>query len=387
MVTATYEHIVIILLVGIIFVGTVVALPAINHSTFQSIDQQQLKNTAINVLNSILLGGGSPTNWGATIPTTVEEFGLAKSSPFSKYVLDSDKVQRINQENPWHLTREEVQDLLKLQGYKFNFTLYRPFKTIPLLSIDRDNNKIDFGVTVMRSQDGAPIPNAEVSVTIFMSSLSEDSTSNYGPYTTDSTGRCFDYMTIGPGVLSVIAIMEITVGGMSTIVVKQDSYVNLNEFIRIDTAGDIIRLSLRTEEMEEETGIPPAERDITNIWAIKSDDRIEISDNIEKITWGKGYEYVEILCEGLSELDATALVIRLEVVIPSSSPIEDLPPSIRGRTFPVYICGALNYDATDEIFSFGFDTPTETAVAQVRRFVVISDMTYIAELGLWKDIL
>ena len=80
MVTATYEHIVIILLVGVIFVGTVVALPAINQPTFQAIDQQQLKNTALNVLNSMLLGVGSPANWGSDPSTVVEEFGLAHST-------------------------------------------------------------------------------------------------------------------------------------------------------------------------------------------------------------------------------------------------------------------------------------------------------------------
>jgi hypothetical protein len=390
MVTATYEHIVIILLVGVIFVGTVVALPAINYSTFQSVDQQQLKNTALNVLNSMLLGVGAPPTWGSSIPTEVEEFGLAKSSPFSKYVLDTNKVQRLDQDNPWHFTCEQVRDMLKLQGYGFNFTLYRPFIATPLLDIDTVNNKVNFAVTTIRTQDGAPIPNAEVDVTLFMSSVDEvDNIESHAnsPYMTDATGYCHDSITIPSGIVSIIAVLQITAGGMSTVVVKQESYINLDEFIRIDTYGDIVRLTLRSDELKKR-GIPPAERKITGAWAIKSGEKIDLLADILKITWGAGWEYADILFEGLSELDATALVIRLNVKIPSTGEWADtLPPSIRGRLFPVYICGALNFGATDEILNFGFETPTHNTVATVRRIVVIANMAYIAELGLWKEII
>ena len=117
MVSAVYEHIVIIILVGVIFLGTVVALPAINYSSFQAVDQQQLKNTALNVFNSMLLGAGSPPDWGITFPFDqyeVDNFGLASSRPFSKYVLDSDKVQRLDPDpaNPGYMEYDRIRELL-----------------------------------------------------------------------------------------------------------------------------------------------------------------------------------------------------------------------------------------------------------------------------------
>jgi hypothetical protein len=362
-----------------------VALPAMNQPTFQAIDQQQLRNTGLNVLNSILLGVGSPANWGSAPSTAVEEFGLARSSPFSKYILDTDKVQRIDPEGPWSLTYEQVKDLLKLQGYEFNLTFYRPFTTIPLVDIDFDTNLTRFGVDVFRTQDGAPIPNAEINVTIFMSSLSGEATYSIGPFTTDTAGH-WDYdMYFGSGVLTLIAIMQVTVGGMSTIVVSQDGYVDLSEFISIYTSGDIVRLMLRQDEMQREVGIPPSTRYITNAWVYVNGERLNIFEGREKITWGEGYEFIEILFDGLSELDATAVIIRLEINIPGSADI-DVPDFIKekGRV-PVYVVGALSFGNFDEILGFGYELPPESTIATIRRIVVVSDMTYIAELALWKE--
>ncbi len=333
----------------------------------------------------MLLGVGSPSNWGSDPSTAVEEFGLARSSPFSKYILDTDKVQRIDPEGPWSLTNEQVKDLLKLQGYGFNLTLYRPFTTIPLVDIDFDTNVTRFAVDVFRTQDGAPIPNAEVNVTIFMSSLNGEATYNIGPFMTDAAGH-WDYdMYFGSGVLTLIAIMQITAGGMSTIVVGQDGYIDLSEFISIYTSGDTVRLSIRQDEMQQEVGIPPASRYITNAWVYVNGERVNIFEGYDKITWGVGYEYIDVTFDGLSELDATAVIIRLEIVIPNSADI-DVPDFLKekGRV-PVYIVGALSFGNFDEILGFGYEMPPESTIATIRRIVVISDMTYIVELALWKE--
>jgi hypothetical protein len=222
MVTATYEHIVLILIVGVIFVGTVVALPAINYSTFQDIDQQQLKNTALNVLTSMLLTEGSPADWDSKELTEIEEFGLAYSGSFSKYVLDSDKVQRLDPDSQFPLTPEKVQNLLRLEGYGYKFSLYRPLKAIADVNIDKNY----FSVNVVRTQDNAPIPNAEVNVTNIVSgSLTDfdvysDSPITSGRYFTNATGICkepidaniekvlLNKMILGYKMCSVLALMK-----------------------------------------------------------------------------------------------------------------------------------------------------------------------------------
>jgi len=177
MVSAAYEHIVAILVVGMIFAGTVVALPATIYSNLETINQQQLRNTALNVFDSMLLDVGSPSNWGSILadngngskffdPTSVKKFGLAYADPFSKYVLDSDKVQRLSAD----LSYERVRELLNIQDdYGFQLSIYRPFKVASFLSVT--NKSVHFSVTVTRTEDGTPIPNAEVKVTTMVTAI------------------------------------------------------------------------------------------------------------------------------------------------------------------------------------------------------------------------
>ena len=389
MVTATYEHIVVILLVGVIFVGAVVALPAINNSTFQAVDEQQLKNTALNVLDSMLLGTGSPANWGSDHNIEITEFGLAYSSSLSKYVLDSDKVQRLDINNPYHLLPEQVQDLLNLQGYGFNITFYRPFTTIPLLQIDREKNEVNFGATVYRTQDGTPVPNAEIKVTLFQCSLDANGKIILDPYKTDPTGKFYDSIEIGEGILSVIAIMEITAGGMSTIVTAQDAYVNLDDFIQINTSGDLVTLYIRDEDentLEDKFLIQPSSRVVTDVWAYSSGNLISLDIGTSgHVNFGS--KICEFETPGLSELDATALMIRIEVNIPKSIQRElGMPDDIpSAHAIPVYIVGALSYDSVEKILDFGYNPQADSIVVTMRRFALISGMTYIVELGLWKE--
>jgi hypothetical protein len=168
MVSATYDHIVAILIVGAIFVSTVVALPALNYSNLQTIDQQQLRNTALNVFDSMLLSAGNPSNWGSSgtdfDQNEVDKFGLAYSDPFSKYVLDVDKVQRIDLSNPTGFVEyNRVHELLNLEDYSFQFSILRPF--VVTWSLNTTGREVHFAVAVKRTEDGTPIPNARVKLT------------------------------------------------------------------------------------------------------------------------------------------------------------------------------------------------------------------------------
>src|SRR3989304_2800360 len=133
MVNATYEHIVAILAVGAIFVATVATLPAQNFVNMQAVDQQQLRNTALNVFNTILLDPGEPSNWGSMDPFylndfRIEKFGLASSHDRELYALDPDKVQRLAINNPLnYLDYNRARELLGLEDYGFNLRIIPPF--------------------------------------------------------------------------------------------------------------------------------------------------------------------------------------------------------------------------------------------------------------------
>ena len=260
MVSAAYDNLVAIVIVGVIFIGTVVAMP---FSTLGTVDQQQLRNAALNVFDAMLLDVGSPSNWGSVLsidskgsvyfdPTKVDRFGLAYADPFSKFVLDPDKVQRLNEDE---LGYEKIRELLNIQDtYGFQFVIYRPFTVTPTLDIDDIENSIHFSVSVTRAEDGTPIPNAEVKVTTFVTATNATDMYDFiaqpiTPYvtTTDVTGYCEDtlYPEVGNYVLKyAVAVMEITVAGMATTVVEE-SDDSITQYIDMRTYGDTVVLSIR----------------------------------------------------------------------------------------------------------------------------------------------
>lgn len=398
MVSSAYEHIVAIVVVGAIFIGTVVALPATVYSNLETLDQQQLRNTALNVFDSMLLNVGSPPNWGSRLvfdagvphfdPTSVKTFGLAFQDPFSKFVLDPDKMQRLN---PAELSYEGVRDLLKLEDYGFQFSLYRPFRVNSSLSIT--DSSVSFSVNVTRTEDGTPIPNAEVKVTTMVTAKStkklEDLPDIYEPIpptygTTDIKGSY--QRTLYPegyedledyALKYAIAIMEITVAGMSTTVIAQND-PSITQYIQMRTYGDNVVLSVRNETLIPED--PGAEREILNVQAYDNENLIPILSESQKITWGKGYENITMVFEGIRSLKPTVLLMVLEVNLKATPGV----PGSGGPTL-VLVAGPFSFADSGKVFQFGNNPKSENVIVTMRRLVVMSDMTYVATLSFWRE--
>jgi hypothetical protein len=383
MVSATYDHIIAILIVGALFVATVVALPALTYSNLQTVDQQQLRNTALNVFDSMLLSPGSPSNWGSSgtdfDPNTVENFGLASSTPFSKYVLDVDKVQRIDPSNPTGFVEyDHMHELLKLEDYGFQFSILRPFVTDWSLNIT--TNEVYFYVAVSRTEDGTPIPNAEVTL---MTTLSVNDGTKFDVirldpevYFTDALGVCEGIQTanISGTINHAVSVMTISVSGMlTTVVARTDD--PFSQILDINTSGDIIILSI-PDELVNETH---SERRIHQIDVYDSESFFSLFEEGEtnppdvKITSGSGYEYWSITYPGLRFMDPTALVFWLEVTLKGY-----------GRVL-VVLAGSLDLLAQQEILSFGPNPEVENPIVIMHRLVVISDMTYVAKMAFWKE--
>jgi len=398
MVSAAYEHIVAILVVGVIFTGTVVALPATIYSNLETINQQQLRNTALNIFDSILLDVGSPSNWGSILddggifdPALVEKFGLAYADPFSKYVLDSDKVQRLST----GLSYERVCELLNIQGdYGFQLSIYRPFKVESNLKIT--GNEINFSVTVTRAEDGTPIPNAEVKVTAMVTAayapggdhkknpppdvdvfISAPIPPVYG--TTDVKGIYEDILLFEDhtdySVESAVAIMEITVAGMSTTVVAQD--VNsFAKYINMTTYGDTVLLSI-DENFPDRS--QPNERTIVDAQAYDSKYLLDLLDDPQKLTWGQGYENATIDFPGIRTINPTVLLMVMEIKLSAD------PGAEHGGKKWILIAGPFGFAGSEKVFEFGGDETAKSPITMLRRLVVISDMTYIATLSFWGE--
>ncbi|HLN45562.1 MAG: hypothetical protein ACM3WQ_02830 [Chloroflexota bacterium] len=402
-----YEHIVAILVVGAIFVGTVVALPATINANLQTVDQQQLRNTASNVFDSMLLGVGSPSNWGSKVSfdqdgnphfdaAWVERFGLACADPFSKYVLDSDKVQRLN---PTELNYESVRKLLNIQNdYGFQFSIYRPFRVASSLNIN--GNTVYFSVTVTRTEDGTPIPNAAVKVTTYVTAAYINKTKTSTPidvpeYITSPMAPVYGYTGVTGNYQnttnvsfseyaldSAVAIMEITVAGMSTTVVKQNDYSYVR-YINVTTYGDNVILSIRGSNLS--TGESPNSRQILDAVAYDSENSalFDLLDDPTKVNWGVGKQNATMLFPGLRSINPTVLLMVLQIQVNA----ETLPDGTKvpGGKRLVLCAGPFSFADSGKIYEFGGDLTSRTPIALMRRLVVISDMTYVATLAFWRE--
>ena len=65
---AVYGHIIAIVFLGIMFVWAVGVVPQMSYNNIQAANQQQLRNTELNVFDAILLDTGesatAATDWG-----------------------------------------------------------------------------------------------------------------------------------------------------------------------------------------------------------------------------------------------------------------------------------------------------------------------------------
>ncbi len=364
------------------------AVPAISYVNLLQVNQQQLRNSALNVFNAMLLGTGSPSDWGSTFPfyqKNVSAFGLAYSEESSLYVLDTDKVQRLNIDSPGYIEYPYVRDLLRLKDYGFSLSVFRPFTVDWDLDINDVTNYVSFAVNVTRSEDRRPIPNAQVSCTILCSANNDNNQDEpivvvTPPKTffTNALGRFEgnEPMQIPPGYIlkTAVAILKISVAGISTMVVAQ-SMLALQNVMKINTFGDTITLSIRDELQSNKSGV----RKFLNIMTYDYDALTEIWEakgKPPKVTRGFGYVSYGFTFPGLKAMDPALILFTVSVTL----------GGITGGRVPVIVGGPFSLWESSRLFSFGPDSEQISNVAiKLRRYVVFSGMTYIAELTLWKE--
>ena len=391
MVSEGYDHLVAIVIVSMIFVGTVVALPAINYSNLQIMDQQQLRNTALSVFNSMLLDVGSPSNW-ASDSTTVERFGLAYADPFSKYVLDVQKVQRINETNPGSIKYDAIRTLLNIEEeYGFQFVLSRPFEVDCSLNIE--GNAVPISVEVTRTEDGTPIPNARVSLTceayVVRRNDEIDPIYPVDPIAvtiyTDSSGMCEarpEFVLEDPTDIIdyAVAYLQIDVAGMLTTVIARnnDPFEGL---VSVFSSGDEISLSIPEELLPASAG--------ANTFLLEIDGYVngEVIPLLEfdkgpKLHFNEGtgrWEILPVYIPNLRALNPTALLIWVKITL------KEPWGGFKTGSHVILLTGSLDFGSTKNVFSAGHNPVDESPIVTMRRLVVISDMTYVATLTFWRE--
>jgi|YelNatPaOPRAMG01_1025707.scaffolds.fasta_scaffold07386_7 hypothetical protein len=388
MVNPVYDHIIAIIIICTVFISTVIVLPTlgITNVNFKAVDQQQLRNTAINVFNAMLLETGEPVNWGSMRPfymndPRVKKFGLASSEDTTFYVLDPDKVQRLVVGNPLnYCDYNRVRELLGLHDYGFHLRIVPPFN-VTFLSVSVTGNLLRYNASVFYL-DGTPIPNAEAYATVVYTKGNDYfNVSQAGPVYSNSIGVCEGTVTLAisnPDYYTVI--LKVTVSNVATLVVTSGRNFE-NKIARINVVYDTIVLTSWKDPPDY--NVPPNDNvwilnivtfsSSGSIWYLFKGDK-QGQDN--KFNTGDGpFERWSRNFQGLHDFQPVILIFDFWAVDQITG---------RGRK-QVLITTAYPDLLGTNIFEYGDLPKSGSTVVKIQRSVIISGMTYTAELWLWKE--
>jgi len=386
MVNAVFDHIMALLIVGALFVGAVLVVPTMSLINLQTIDQQQLRNMALNVFNALLLDTGKPTNWGSMRDfqpndPRVLRFGLASYEESTFYVLDPDKVQRLVKDNPLGgMDYFTVKQLLGLQGYGFSLRIIPPFN-VTFSSVSVVGNTLSYSAKVSYL-DGKPIPNAKVSATAVYSKGNDYfNISQSGPMETNAMGVCNGNMQLWTSTPDYYMVtLRVTVADVATLIVTSGQTFE-NEIANINIVGDTVVLT-STKEPPDYNQPPNENVWILDIVAFESQGILLYlyegtkSGQNNKFNTGSGsFEVWSREFKGLHGSDPVLMIFNFWAIDPVTG---------QGRS-QVLVTLAYPNLLGNSVFEYGGSWKNTNAAVRMQRSVSISDMTYTAELWLWKE--
>lgn len=385
---AVYDHIIAILVVGMIFVGAVVILPTMSFANLQAVDQQQLRNTALNVFNAMLLDTGQPVSWGSIRDfkmndPRVQRFGLASAQDSTFYVLGPDKVQRLVVGNPLnYCDYNRVRELLGLQNYGFHLRIIPPFNVTFLSPPSVTPCCLNYKVRVAYL-DGTPIPNAQTYATVvYTKGKDYFNITQSGPVGTNSMG-------IGEGAVELgiadpdyyMVTLRVTVADVATLVATSGDTLN-NTIADMNVVYDTLILT-STKEPPDYNEPPNENVWILDIIAIGSQGSLwhlftgTKAGQGNKFNTGQGsFELWYDLFPGLHDFEPVVFIFNFWAVDPITG---------HGRQQVLIVMAYPDILGTS-IFDYGGSLESvRGAAVKVQRSVIISSMTYTAELWLWKE--
>lgn len=164
----SYEYIFAALMIFAMLGATVTTMLPLADVNLSEAYEYQLEVIADRVLNKILRTPGYPADWGVDLSinysdtSAIEDFGLALAGTGNAYVLDPNKVTKLENnsrlDNPYYIPPRDAAEILGL-GREYGFSL----NIVPALNINVtsfDQNRIYLQV---KSQENIPTPNADVS--------------------------------------------------------------------------------------------------------------------------------------------------------------------------------------------------------------------------------
>ena len=382
---SVYDHMLAVILVGAVFVAAVGVLPNVGYVNFLSVDQQQLRNVALSALNTMLLDAGYPTNWGtvqAFSNSTVQRFGLALDDSSSFYVLDPDKVSRLNLDNPaGFVGYETIRDRLRLQDYAFVLSIIPPFNVTinDGNPVDLDTVRSGVGVLVTYNNDGRPLPNAAVKAKIIYTKTS-DNNQFYSvtplSNTTDALGKCkIKDSSLPANVQDFILVLTVTVADLTTITATYLSGFH-QQVASASMVGDTVTLHIPENVVPNEQ--PRGERRVMSVASVTEGGVSTIYEGgdptKDKMNWGSGYSYLNYTFPGMRYEEPLFLIFTIRVSLGTGG----------GLSLVLFMGPRPNWMGA-RVQASGDSSGSASATAvKIQRNVIIAGMTYTVELTLWK---
>jgi len=103
----------------------------------------------------ILTNTGTPSDWGSDKETVPTSFGLAPTDLVSSYELDIDKISRLNSENAYALTYQQIVESLGMQDVALHIevnTLFTVSATLTSSSVNGSQTIYTFEVVAKKSE-------------------------------------------------------------------------------------------------------------------------------------------------------------------------------------------------------------------------------------------
>lgn len=105
----------------------------------------------------VLLDSGAPSNWGDDRYSPPTSFGLA-SNAYQPYVLDADKVTRLNNNNSFALTYAQLLDSLAMSGIALRIRAQTIFETAVRMLFSTDTgNETRYNFDVITQNSGSAV--------------------------------------------------------------------------------------------------------------------------------------------------------------------------------------------------------------------------------------
>jgi len=164
-----YEYLFTAIIIFAMLIASSTIVITISQPQTTITDKEQLKITAQKIMTQLTLDPGDPPEWGSDTsitPNQLTTFGLAKYGETTReaYVLDPDKVLRLDNANPRYIPPYDVINLLNLAT---QYGLRLEINPALNVTVTNTTNTDTYEATVITNDIGFPIALAEVTARIF----------------------------------------------------------------------------------------------------------------------------------------------------------------------------------------------------------------------------